>query len=229
MIIKTKAELKIKSALLYMDNLEVAFFGIVNQVNPFNYELEDVLFPPQQNKTTFVETKDSEFPKWWYDNIISKGIVSKIKMFGHSHPRFGTNPSGYDVNQFMDISKEISTYYIQFIINTKLATFNRVHDFENDRLIDLVTEFESGKETETILEKVVEKFVYSYIPKTTTVSTTKTVNGIVYEPYIPPNRIHELPQETLFDFVDEYDVYDPFKEYDDYLDSLERGIDIEFE
>lgn len=120
MFIHPKAELKIKHAINLAKNKEVSWFGVVNKKKN-GYHLVDILFPPQENSATFVTTKDDEYPEWMFKNITKKGLATKIRLHGHTHPNMGVSPSATDITQFDTLLKEVE-YMIQFIINEKLDT-----------------------------------------------------------------------------------------------------------
>lgn len=193
LIINMKSELKIRSALTIMENYEVSWFGIIKKINETTYKLIDIMFPPQENKPTFVTTKDSDYPKWYFDTFVKNGNPNLVRLHGHTHPNFGTNPSGTDIQQFKQIKNEVNDFYIQFIINNKLDTFCLLHDIENDKEDNMKVVFEFTEKLKNILDKVVNKEAYTL-------------------PFLSDNYI-----KKLFDLEDP--LLDEFEDYDYLLDT----------
>lgn len=76
-----------------------------------------MLFPPQENYGAFVTSNDAEYPKWFFDNITKKDLSSSIRLHGHTHPFFSTNPSGTDIDQFNGMMSQVDNYMIQLILS----------------------------------------------------------------------------------------------------------------
>lgn len=120
LIINNRAELKIKIAMEYMGRNEVSWLGKIKKIG-HRYYLEDVFFPPQENQSAYVTTKDDEYPQWFFKMIIEKGIQNKIRLHGHTHPEFAAFSSGTDTNQFKKLMKEldIGDSMVQMILSNK--------------------------------------------------------------------------------------------------------------
>ena len=156
LIINAKALLKINTAMEYMNPFEVMGLGIIKKLSNKKYVLTDILFPPQENKTSFVTTKDDEYPKWFFDHIIKKEKQLAVRLHFHSHPNFGTTPSTTDVKQFEEFMEIVDDYMIQFIVsgNPNYLPNAILHEKENKHKTKMEIEYEYINSLQPILEKV---------------------------------------------------------------------------
>lgn len=79
--------------------------------------LKDVLFPPQENYGAFVTSNDKLYPPWFFEKITKENLSSKIRLHGHTHPSFSTNPSGTDIHQFTEMMHQVDDFMIQLILS----------------------------------------------------------------------------------------------------------------
>ena len=239
LLVNEKIELELKSALIHMENKELFWFGEINKINKNTFELVNLFFPPQINRSTYVETDDDHFPKWQFDNLVKTGKVQKIRLHDHSHPTFQVSPSGTDMAEINKVLEEVDDYYIQMIINNKLQTYLKYHDKKTGEVIDMKIEFKVQMEIAEKLDKVIHIPTYtfpSYAITTGDYKYKKTSSPLI----ISPHETYTLPdekyyQDTFEDYLNDFyksfyeDVahYEPEPDIEQYDD--ERGIDIEFD
>lgn len=60
LLVNEKVESELKSALIHMRNKELFWFGEINKINKNTFELVNLFFPPQINKSAYVETDDED-------------------------------------------------------------------------------------------------------------------------------------------------------------------------
>jgi len=159
-----KSELKIRAAMDIMGNYEVSWFGVIVETREKDtFKLIDIMFPPQINRPTFVETDDERYPKWYFDTFIKNNNPKLVRLHGHTHPNFGVSPSGTDVQQFKQIMEEVSDFYIQFIINNSMDVYCMYHDKKEDKQFEMEVEFTFSKTLNNVLNNVVKKETYKPI------------------------------------------------------------------
>lgn len=156
LIIKNKAELKIRIALQYMKDIEVSWFGQIYVDSNGNYVLKDVFFPPQENNPAHVTTKDDEYPKWFFNNFTKTGIAKQIRLHGHTHPRMKPNPSGIDIDQFTKLMDQVDDYMIQLIMRNIDDCNAWIWSPEN-KAYPMEIVFDYKKKFDKVLEKVTNK------------------------------------------------------------------------
>lgn len=233
LLVNEKIELELKSALIHMVDKELFWFGEINKINKNTFELVNLFFPPQINKSTYVETDDAHFPKWQFDNLVKTGKVQKIRLHGHSHPTFQVFPSGTDMADITKVLEEVDDYYIQMIINNRLQTYLKYYDKKTGEVIDMRIEFKVQTEIAEKLDKVIHIPTYTYPSYILGERISyKTSNPSIYEPYILPDEKHH--QDSFEDYLEDFNrrfyediaYYEPEPDIEQYDD--ERGIDIEF-
>lgn len=122
--------------------------------------MRDVLFPPQENYGAFVTSNDKEYPSWFFENITRKELSSSIRLHGHTHPYFNTNPSGTDIDQFTDMMDQVDNYMIQLILSNSqdphCALWTRAED--GTILVSRVNiSWQFEEKMYRVLEKVTQK------------------------------------------------------------------------
>ena len=127
LIINPKAELKIRIAMKHAKIYEIMWFGEIHKNKTGNFILKDVLFPPQENQIAFVTTDDKRFPKWIFNHIVKKNKAKDIRLHGHTHPTFNTNPSAIDKKHIDTFLKESKDYYIQMILSNEYKPYCVLH------------------------------------------------------------------------------------------------------
>jgi|AntRauTorckE6833_2_1112554.scaffolds.fasta_scaffold05763_2 hypothetical protein len=164
LLISVKAQQKMETAMGYMGDYEVMWLGIIKKLKAKKYVLKDVLFPPQENKPSHVETKDDEFPSWFFKNIVKKNNHTNIRLHGHTHPVFATNPSGIDDQQFKEFINEVDDYMIQLIMSNTHQPYCMIH-YKDGRREDVKIEFEYKNKITRILNKVINKQHPRIVPR----------------------------------------------------------------
>lgn len=231
LLVDEKVELELKSALIHMGNKELFWFGEINKINKNTFELVNLFFPPQINRSAYVETDDEHFPKWQFDNLVKTGKVHKIRLHGHSHPTFQVFPSGTDTAEINKVLEEVDDYYIQMIINNKLETYLKYHDKKTGEVINMKIEFKIQMEIAEKLDKVTH--IPPYMVTAGGYGYKKTSKRTIYEPYILSDEKHY--QDPFEDYLEDFNrrfyedvaYYEPEPDIEQYDD--ERGIDIEFD
>lgn len=158
LIINNRAELKIKIAMEHMKRREVSWLGKIKNIG-HRYYLEDVFFPPQENQTAFVTTKDDEYPQWFFKMFIQKGIQNKIRLHGHTHPEFAAFSSGTDTDQFKKLMKEldIGDSMVQMILSNKTGPHIQLWtktDEKTATTVDMKVKWNYTEKITRILEEV---------------------------------------------------------------------------
>lgn len=133
LIVKPKAELKLRIAMAHAKNLEIMWFGELHLNRNNNYVLTDVFFPPQENYAAYVTTNDEKYPSWFFETFISKNKQARIRLHGHSHPTFATNPSSIDNKHTKMFLEECQDYFIQMILSNKYEPYCAIHFFEKGK------------------------------------------------------------------------------------------------
>ncbi len=144
----------------YADNFESSWFGIIQKYGK-NYMLKNILIPPQENRPTFVTTKDDEYPQWFHEQITKKNLGKQIRLHGHTHPTFAVFPSGTDTQQFKELIDGVDDYFIQMILNNKMEYVCLLHLKGEKEPIKMELIFEYGKKMDKLLKQVINK---QYVP-----------------------------------------------------------------
>ncbi len=155
LIISSKAELKIRIAMEYAKWNEVMWFGELKRNKKGEFILKDVLFPPQENEGAFVTTKDDKFPKWFHNHVVKKGKSKTMRLHGHTHPYFTTNPSAIDIAHVATYLQETKTFFIQLIMSNSFEPTCILYTMDGKQ--DLKIEMEQSKKVKKVLEKVMHK------------------------------------------------------------------------
>lgn len=130
LIINKKAELKIRIAMKHAKNYEIMWFGILKRTKTNNFILKDILFPPQYNQYHYVETDDEKFPKWMFNNVTKKNLTKQVRLHGHTHPRFATQPSPTDMAHMKRFMKAAGDHYIQMILSNTHKPYCVYHEID---------------------------------------------------------------------------------------------------
>lgn len=125
LIVRQKAEIKIKIAMETMGDLEVNWFGKIKKKDN-KFFLEDIYLPPQENSPGFTTTDDEKYPSWFFETFIKRKIQNKIRLHGHTHPTFATFSSGTDTKQFKKLLSEVDDYFIQMILSNRDTPYIRL-------------------------------------------------------------------------------------------------------
>lgn len=116
LIIPSSVEDKIFTATNYVES-EIAWFGVVKELRPLEFFLEDILIFPQTVTGVTVETDEAEFAKWMAN--LSDDEYSKLKFHCHSHVKMSTTPSATDQKYYKSQIENMDNddYKIFMIVN----------------------------------------------------------------------------------------------------------------
>jgi len=103
--------------LINATNLEIAWLGVVTEIEPGEYLVIDILVYPQIVDATNVESDDDKYPQWLMD--VPNNTFNKLRLQGHSHVDMHVSPSANDKQNVRDFITQIQVndYYIFMIIN----------------------------------------------------------------------------------------------------------------
>lgn len=121
-------------------SLEFGFFGLVTK-NKNDYIIEDFyLMKNTVTNAAYWESDETSMAEFFMSFPVEDR--KRIRCFAHSHVRMGTNPSGTDNKQIMDIiSTMVSDYMIQLIVNRNLENTVNIYDKENELIFNNVPQF----------------------------------------------------------------------------------------
>src|SRR5690554_8003407 len=89
LIINMKSELKIRAAMDIMGSYEVSSLGVIVETREKDtFKLIDIMFTPQINIPTFVETDDEIYFKWYIDIFIITNNKKLVRLDVHIHINF---------------------------------------------------------------------------------------------------------------------------------------------
>lgn len=99
--------------------LEMTFILHIKRIEntQWAFETVDVHIPPQWNEPAESKTLDSEYPSWCYKKITEEKV--SLNGHGHTHPMMSTNPSGYDIKFFNELTEDTNTFQFRLIANHK--------------------------------------------------------------------------------------------------------------
>lgn len=117
---------------------EVAWHGVVDYdpkvPNVFN--IVDILVYPQLVDGSNANTDQAEYTNWLYG--LDDDVFSRVRMQGHSHVNFSTNPSSVDTNYWEGILSQLDDdmFYIFMIWNKKFEHTIKIYDLKNNTLYE---------------------------------------------------------------------------------------------
>lgn len=138
LIVNPKAELKIRIAMKHAKDFEIMWFGEIVINKKGSYILKDVHFPPQINRKTLVETDDEKFPRWFFERFTKKNKHRDIRLQGHTHPYFGTRPSGIDLKHAVTFLEDAGDYFIQMILSNNNEPTCRLYTNEGYQPVSII-------------------------------------------------------------------------------------------
>jgi len=101
--------------LINATDLEVAWHGVITEVEPNEYVVTEILVYPQLVDSMNVESDDAKYAQWFMD--LPDKVFNKIRLQGHSHVNMHASPSANDNKNVVDFMTQIHDYYIFMIIN----------------------------------------------------------------------------------------------------------------
>lgn len=117
---------------------EVAWHGVAtrdeNVKNKFY--ISDIMVYPQIVTGSTVNTDQEAYQTWLY--TFEDDVFNNIRMQGHSHVDFGTNPSGVDLDHQEKILSQVDDdmFYIFMIWNKKFDRHIKIFDMANNTLFE---------------------------------------------------------------------------------------------
>lgn len=124
--------------LIHSFDSEVAWHGVVDYdpkvPNVFN--IVDILVYPQFVNGSNANTDQAEYTNWLYG--LDDDVFSRIRMQGHSHVNFSTNPSPVDTTHQESILAQLENdmFYIFMIWNKKFEHTIKIFDLKNNTLYE---------------------------------------------------------------------------------------------
>ncbi len=202
--INNKAELKIKLAMLKLGSREVTWLGKIKVSKNGNYILSDIFFPPQENDFAFVTTQDDKFPTWFFETFVKRGTHTTVRLHGHTHPYFMTNPSGTDQQQFKEFMSQVDDYMIQLILSNTKDPHCELWNVDGTKE-KLEVYFEYSEKINKVLEEMcdIEKRKGSKYNRVSYHYDNKL--DIPLDPDIMENYMDDDDSNNLFNLEDMYD------------------------
>lgn len=117
---------------------EVAWHGVVyrDEKEKNKFYITDILVYPQVVTGSTVNTDQDAYQAWLYNH--DDEVFNNIRMQGHSHVDFSTNPSGVDTTHQEKILSQIDDdmFYIFMIWNKKFERNVKIFDMANNTLYE---------------------------------------------------------------------------------------------
>lgn len=109
---------------LYVDLCpdEIGWLGYVDKLeNNLGYFVSDVFLVEQEVHATTTELSPEGILKYYtaLSPEMQETFVNKCKLWGHSHVNMATGPSGQDIEQGLELSKDTEDFYIRLITNRR--------------------------------------------------------------------------------------------------------------
>lgn len=156
------------TVLIQQFRTEVAWHGVVERdPNAKNlFHIKDVLVYPQVVSGATVDTDQIPYQTWLYSH--DDDTFNNIRMQGHSHVDFATNPSGTDLAHQEKILDQLmdNDFYIFMICNKRFERTAIIYDLENNVLYEnsdiTVTIGETGVDLDEFMKNAREMVKYAY-------------------------------------------------------------------
>ena len=117
---------------------EVAWHGVAlrDEKEKAKFYITDILVYPQVVTGSTVNTDQEAYQTWLYTH--EDDVFNNIRMQGHSHVDFSTNPSGVDTTHQEKILSQIDDdmFYIFMIWNKKFERHIKIFDMANNTLYE---------------------------------------------------------------------------------------------
>ena len=130
-----QAYLRMRELVQFFDS-EVAWYGLVEQIDPLHYYVYDVKVCKQYVNGTKVDTEDEDMFEF-FSNLTDEE-AEHMHFQAHSHVNMSTSASGTDVQNQEDIMKNLSGkgFYIFQIWNKKDDISTYLYDLDNNVFYD---------------------------------------------------------------------------------------------
>ena len=177
-------------ALLTEFSDEVGWHGTVSRINDTEFVIEDIFVYPQEVTGSTVNTDQSLYSKWLYEQ--SDEVFSNLKMQGHSHVNMGVNPSGVDENHRAKILQQLDPemFYIFQIWNKSLSIHTLIYDMKNNVLFE-----NNDVDVRLVADENVAQFIADARKKVSKLTAIKK-----------PKKQEYLEQEIMYNQFDDYDL-----------------------
>jgi len=146
--------------LINATNLEIAWLGVVTEIEPGEYLVIDILVYPQIVDATNVESDDDKYPQWLMD--VPNNTFNKLRLQGHSHVDMHVSPSANDKQNVRDFITQIQVndYYIFMIINKDEDIHMTIVDKRQNVIFqDNEIEIELPEKVNSWADRDIEKYV----------------------------------------------------------------------
>ena len=130
-----QAYLRMRELVQFFDS-EVAWYGLVEQIDPLHYRVYDVKVCKQYVNGTKVDTEDEDMFEFF--SGLTDEEAEHMHFQAHSHVNMSTSASGTDVQNQEDIMKNLSGkgFYIFQIWNKKDDISTYLYDLDNNVFYD---------------------------------------------------------------------------------------------
>lgn len=117
---------------------EVAWHGVVfrDEKEPHRFYITDIMVYPQIVTGGTANTEQIPYQNWLYAH--DDEVFNNIRMQGHSHVNYSTNPSPVDITHQEKILSQIDDdmFYIFMIWNKKFEKTIKIYDLANNTLYE---------------------------------------------------------------------------------------------
>lgn len=159
-----QAYLRMRELVQFFDS-EVAWYGLVEQIDPLHYHVYDVKVCKQYVNGTKVDTEDEDMFEFF--SSLTDEEAEHMHFQAHSHVNMSTSASGTDVQNQEDIMKNLSGkgFYIFQIWNKKDDISTYLYDLDNNVFYDskdVLIDIEGVDDFITSVADLVEKKATTY-------------------------------------------------------------------
>ena len=200
---------------------EIAWHGTVIKEDDNTYHVTDVFLYPQKLAAATVTTDQEKYNKWCEE--IDDNTYNCMRLQGHSHVNFGTNPSGTDTNFYDNILQVLpkNDFYIFMIMNKAGDMFFLIYDLANNLIyekqdIDII--LNSPEHPDFNLFNLIDLEKTKYCEKPAPVTSPYACRGGYTNPY------HDYWRQTQYASTIVHDEDDFYTE----TDALYADLDNKF-
>lgn len=160
--ITTEAYAKMIS-LIKNCGVELAWHGIVERLDTYNYRITDILVYPQKVASATVESDDDKYPDWLMG--LEDDQVNALRFQGHSHVNMGVSPSTVDKENWQKFLETLTDndFYIFCIGNKRGEFYWTIYDLQTGWIyepadIDIEIELNATKTAGAWADDMIEEF-----------------------------------------------------------------------
>ena len=159
-----QAYLRMRELVQFFDT-EVAWYGLVEQIDPLHYKVYDVKVCKQYVNGTKVDTEDEDVLEFF--NSLTDEEAEHMHFQAHSHVNMSTSASGTDVQNQEDMIANLGGkgFYIFQIWNKKDDISTYLYDLDNNIFYDrkdVVIDIEGVDDFLLTVYDLVQKKTYTY-------------------------------------------------------------------